>query len=292
MPSTYAHYRFGERVLARLPETTRTLLEKNRELYDIGQHGPDFFFFYKPLRKNTIQAAGSRMHRTIFKSFLIPAAEKIRADNIKSEKEKDLAYILGFICHYALDSATHSYIEKKISVSGLRHNAIEGDFERYLLEKDGKDPVKEKVIDGILIPSYENASVISAFFPGIPAKEILSALKQMVRFHHILYTPNALKRNLLLAGLRITGFYGPVQGHIMRPKPNPACADSSLRLYRLTELAEDLAVELILSFFDFLDGKTILDDRFARTFGPGSGWKSIPVLSPEEEAGYTPELPE
>ena len=292
MPSTYAHYRFGEKVLSKLPEKTRAILEKNRELYDIGQHGPDFFFFYKPLHKNTIQATGSRMHRTIFKSFLIPAAEKIRADNIKTEKDKDLAYILGFICHYALDSATHSYIEKKISVSGLRHNAIEGDFERYLLEKDGKDPVKEKIIDGIIIPSYENASVISAFFPGIPAKEIKAALKQMVQFHHIVYAPNALKRNLLLAGLKISGFYGPVHGHIMMPKPNPACADSSLRLYRLMELAEDLAVELILTFFEFLDGKIILDDRFARTLGPGHNWKSIPVLSPEEEADYVSSLPD
>ena len=292
MPSTYAHYRFGEKVLEKLPEEIRATVEKNRELYDIGQHGPDFFFFYKPFGKNSIQANGSRMHRTIFKSFLIPAAEKIRADNIKVEKDKDLAYILGFICHYALDNACHGYIEKKIHVSGIRHNVIEGDFERYLLVKDGKDPVKEKIIDGILTPSPENAAVISSFFPGIPAKEIESALKQMVRFHHILYAPNAIKRNLLLAGLRITGLYGGVQGHVMRPKANPACADSSLRLYRLMELAEDRAVELILAFFEFLDGKTTLDDRFAGTFGPGHDWKSIPVLSPEEEAGYTPVLPD
>ena len=41
MPSTYAHRRFGANVLEHLPDELRAQLEQNRELYDIGLHGPD-----------------------------------------------------------------------------------------------------------------------------------------------------------------------------------------------------------------------------------------------------------
>ena len=40
-PSTYAHRRFGTNVLEHLPDELRAQLEQNRELYDIGLHGPD-----------------------------------------------------------------------------------------------------------------------------------------------------------------------------------------------------------------------------------------------------------
>ena len=46
MPSTYAHRRFGTNVLEHLPDELRAQLEQNRELYDIGLHGPDLLFYY------------------------------------------------------------------------------------------------------------------------------------------------------------------------------------------------------------------------------------------------------
>ena len=49
MPSTYAHRRFGANVLEHLPDEVRVQLEMNRELYDIGLHGPDLLFYYLSL---------------------------------------------------------------------------------------------------------------------------------------------------------------------------------------------------------------------------------------------------
>ena len=48
MPSTYAHRRFGTNVLEHLPDELRAQLEQNRELYDIGLHGPDLLFYWHP----------------------------------------------------------------------------------------------------------------------------------------------------------------------------------------------------------------------------------------------------
>ena len=44
MPSTYAHRLFGEKILEHYPESIRALVQNERQLYDIGLHGPDIFF--------------------------------------------------------------------------------------------------------------------------------------------------------------------------------------------------------------------------------------------------------
>ena len=41
MPTTYAHYKFGEEVMGALPRPLQTSIENKRELFDIGLHGPD-----------------------------------------------------------------------------------------------------------------------------------------------------------------------------------------------------------------------------------------------------------
>ena len=52
MPSTYAHYRFGQEVLKELPNDIKKIIIENKELYDIGLHGPDLLFYYLPLKNN------------------------------------------------------------------------------------------------------------------------------------------------------------------------------------------------------------------------------------------------
>ena len=53
MPAFYAHYRFGCEALEiaaleSAPSAIQTLCRENRALFDIGLHGPDLFFFYRP----------------------------------------------------------------------------------------------------------------------------------------------------------------------------------------------------------------------------------------------------
>ena len=46
MPSTYAHYLFGQEVYRELPAQLQTIIDHHRSLYHIGLHGPDIFFYY------------------------------------------------------------------------------------------------------------------------------------------------------------------------------------------------------------------------------------------------------
>lgn len=46
MPTTYAHDLFGQKVYRQLPDQVKEIIRKNGELYRIGLHGPDIFFYY------------------------------------------------------------------------------------------------------------------------------------------------------------------------------------------------------------------------------------------------------
>ena len=58
MPSTYAHYRMGQEVYHNLTGKPKQIIEKYKELYDIGLHGPDILFYYKPLFANPVNQVG------------------------------------------------------------------------------------------------------------------------------------------------------------------------------------------------------------------------------------------
>ena len=130
MPSTYAHYTFGERMLPLFPAKIRALIQENRALYDIGLHGPDILFYYKALCSNEVNAVGYEMHDKPGADFFAPAKEiwqQFRTDGASCAQHT--AYLLGFLCHYALDQCCHGYVEKMMAVSGLSHAEIETEFD-------------------------------------------------------------------------------------------------------------------------------------------------------------------
>lgn len=62
MPSTFAHYHFGNLVLAGLPPKLQERLAYNRKLFSIGLHGPDILFHFRPVFPNRIASKGYAIH--------------------------------------------------------------------------------------------------------------------------------------------------------------------------------------------------------------------------------------
>ena len=93
MPSTYAHRRFGTNVLEHLPDELRAQLEQNRELYDIGLHGPDLLFYYHAAKSNPVGALGNAMHEEPGRVFFDRARRVVHCE---ADRDAALAYALGF----------------------------------------------------------------------------------------------------------------------------------------------------------------------------------------------------
>lgn len=263
MPATYAHYRFGQEVRKDLPEKEKKIVEEFPELFMIGLHGPDIFFYYKPFSKNRVRLIGHEMHKRAGEAFFAPAAEVVREHD---GNHAYLSYLYGFICHFALDVACHGYIDEKIAKSGISHTEIEAEFDRMLMVKDGHDPIRYKPT-GHIVPSLENAEIIRAFFEDADSTQVLGTLKGMVTYLNLLVVPSKGKRFLINTILKLTGNYKELHGLMINYLANPDCADSTKELFKRYGEAKDMALLLIHEYGDFLEGKERLSPIYQYTFG-------------------------
>lgn len=109
MPALISHYQFALRVFSKLKKAGYE--DFDREMALIGAQGPDIFFFHRVLPWNQGEShamVGSKLHH------ISPARlfEGFRGVLITEKQQDDamLGYIVGFLCHYALDRVVHPYV--------------------------------------------------------------------------------------------------------------------------------------------------------------------------------------
>ena len=273
MPTTYAHYQFGKDVIRTLPGPLQKAIENHRQLFDIGLYGPDIFFYYRIFHKNRVNAIGYRMHEEYADTFFEHAAEVIKTTKNKSAAR---AYIYGFICHFALDSECHKYVEKMIQVSGITHSEIEMEFDRMILVRKHIDPMTFHRANCIH-PTINNAAVITEFFDGVSAKEIRKTLRYMILCDKLLTAPNPIKRKALFFGMKVTGQYEGVHGMVMSEQPNPACKKYCQILNGVYHGAVPIAGKMIGQYQKVLFKNEEISKRFHETFGAGENWRELQV---------------
>ena len=116
MPDIIVHTAFGADVLERIEP------DIDRDVFDFGLLGPDpylFYRFYIPPFRNRVNRYASVMHRERTGDFLIELARRAR------DSSEVFSHLCGFLCHYALDSDTHPYINRKAKNSSAMHMAVE-----------------------------------------------------------------------------------------------------------------------------------------------------------------------
>lgn len=271
MPTTYTHYKFGKDVMSALPRPLQKTIEAQRELFDIGLHGPDILFYYRFLGKNHVNRQGHELHDLPADTFFENAVKVIEESEDKGAAR---AYIYGVICHFALDSECHKYVEKMIQVSGISHLEIEMEFDRLLLTEDFINPVTYLGTKHIY-PTRKNAEVIAPFYEGITPEEMKKSLTWMIWVHKILLAPKEPKRKLLFLLMKLTGMYDSNKGLVMSLEPNPACEKFCKLLKKQYAGAVPLAAGLILKYQKVLFQKAELPTRFRETFGAGEHWEDL-----------------
>ena len=107
MPAVITHYLSAQKALEKSSGTITKIVQNCPQVFALGTQGPDFFFFHPKGKKYPL--TGQRMHHQGINKFFYEALDysKERSSN---EKELLAAYLLGFVSHYAVDTATHPYI--------------------------------------------------------------------------------------------------------------------------------------------------------------------------------------
>lgn len=129
MPDTTAHHYFGQEVYKELRDDIRAFLSAHKSIFDLGLQGPDLLFYYKPFRSdNPVRALGIGIHHQPARGRMQAAAEALR----QKTDEAALAYLLGYACHWALDSAFHGDIAR-MAPSSNEHFQLEAELDRQII---------------------------------------------------------------------------------------------------------------------------------------------------------------
>lgn len=281
MPTTYAHWRFGDKCIETLPIRLKDVVRSNREIFDYGVHGPDIFFYYKCLKSNEVNRYGEDLHNQSYRLLLKQFKEGYRKAD---DKMSVLSYILGFTCHFTLDSYCHGYIERKDEESDVSHNKIESQFDRYLLVKDGYDPVKKSVTFS-LKPNKKIAHDIHEVFPNFSEKVIYRTISDQKKYLNLLKDNNNFKRTILGTGMDLVGVQS-FKDLFLTKQVDPECMDSNERLDKLFNKAVEHYPVLVKYIIQYLNHGNELPEYFNNNFSYKKDYKNIPVLSLEEEHEY------
>ncbi len=149
MPASLTHYYFAKNVLQRLSESDRP----SHDAYFWGAQGPDFLFCHHYQRfiglgkgEEGLKTYGNQMH-SIKPSLTLSAMR----DFLKKHPDPTYRlYVQGFLCHYALDSTAHPYVnalaeklagERRNETAGTMHGEIESALDAIILRREtGKLP--------------------------------------------------------------------------------------------------------------------------------------------------------
>ncbi|MDD6032035.1 MAG: zinc dependent phospholipase C family protein [Oscillospiraceae bacterium] len=260
MPAAYAHYTFGKKVFKELPQPVRALIGRSalhKKLFAIGLQGPDILFFYHPWCKNRVNTLGNEIHRQPAADFLDSARSRLG----DPPDEALLCYLLGFVCHFTLDSQCHPYIARRMTQTSVTHHQIESEFDRMLMEEDDRNPMTFNPA-AYASPDPEACCVIAGAYEDISAHQVSDALKGMILVRDILTGRTAPKR-MVVGGL--TGLT-PLKGLALPQTPNPRCLASNRELHWLYDSAVREGAALVLEFYQLAYNGASLPQRFLRNF--------------------------
>lgn len=234
MPNIITHNLFAETVYKRCrKKDIRELMETHMQLFTIGANGPDFLFFYhmKPWQlhqEHALNHVGSTLHASHVNDFYESALNTISKESDAFVKELELVYIMGHLCHWALDMTTHPYIFYRTGngtgTSAIMHHRFESMLDAMMLKKLKNTDIKTyryfescefddemlKAIARIYVPA-----VATLLEQRIRVYDLRQALTSWRDIQKMLYDPNGKKEKLVKRLETWTHKPGVLSGYIV-----------------------------------------------------------------------------
>lgn len=255
MPSAYAHYRFGQQLLSVLPKPVRLPVQRHRSLFDLGLQGPDFFFYYKLGKDTPVKRLAQEYHHRTGKSVFSAACR-----TLGKPSEEERAYLHGLLAHYCLDACCHPIVYRVTGENSLAHNAMESEFDRFLLACDGVKSPHSYHRGRTVRCSGAAAAVIARFYPEAKPGQIRLGLNTMGTVLGLLTIHAGAKAVLDLMG-------DPNPGLLMHKSEDPAFASFNQELlYGYNRAVEQYPV-LAQQLQSHMTLGEALGDQFEAIFG-------------------------
>ena len=246
MPGVYAHALFGKKVYKALTGECQKTIDKYKKYYIIGLQGPDILFFHRPFYFNAVNKTGIRVHHEHVSRFIEHAVDVIDDYGIDSP---ECAYVLGFICHFMLDSACHPFVLQEIERTGIDHISIETEFEAELMRSGGKNPY-DYDLRRLLPYDKEMAYPISHVYKNISAGRVMEAISVMRLGKYLLTYRGSIVNRIIMIFLKFSGLYRLVFPHMLYPEKKLDTSVSNKELDRILNGTVKETSDILLEFYN------------------------------------------
>lgn len=262
MPAIYAHYTFGRESLQKLDACAGRIAKSHRVFYDLGLQGPDFYFFdqLKKVRGKGFSYVGTMLHNKPC-SYLL---EHLKTEGGQRADSEQLAYMLGVIGHFSLDSTCHPYVDQWAAELGSDHMLIETEFDRFLLERDGEDARRFPLGRVIEADRRTRLKIGKMYEDFSTAEDVADLWREFAFIKNATRTPwdGQYKAYLnVLSALGADAISGVLMGERDALAPT-----TNLMLMPLFMQAQDVFVRLSTNFIDHIYEGVPLDAYFERDF--------------------------
>ncbi|MCL2616740.1 MAG: zinc dependent phospholipase C family protein, partial [Defluviitaleaceae bacterium] len=232
MPGMISHYLCGELCAARLRgRDIGGVVERHRQIYNLGTQGPDFFFYYIPcLIMPKIYRLGNVMHTSRVGQFfgsLLEHAMRLSG----SERDAALSYICGYLTHYALDTNAHPYIYYKSGFKtegdsrpslhySIMHRNFETNLDILMLKLASDEKPADKKLWQLISVSHKQAISAAGVISGglrdvygieLSKRQVYRAMHSMVAISRVLQSKSGRRKSMIGA---VEGLLMPERGYI------------------------------------------------------------------------------
>lgn len=261
MPSHYAHYRFGSLILASMRPEARRCIQRFRQMYDVGLHGPDLLFYHNIFLKDASGDLARQFHRQSGEDFFSRVCSQLRQE----PSEAAMAYLYGVLAHYCLDSLCHPYIGAAVQDGQVGHVELETEFDRFLLALDGKHPPHTFDCSAHMRLTRGECVTVSAFYPPATPGVVYHSIRTMAFSVKILASPKGVARTAVNTAVKLTG--GALAPHIMTRTPNSRCSHLNDDLLALFDQALEAYPRMLESLSAHISHNAPLGEEFEKCFG-------------------------
>lgn len=255
MPASYAHYRFGKLLLPTLPTDVRQCIQRFRRMFDTGLQGPDIFFYYNIFGKSAIGDLGKQFHRQSGQELFTRVCAQ-------ADSEAARAYLYGLLAHYCLDSQIHPFVNRMVSIGEANHVALESEFERVLLVKDGVASPETYDRSKHIRLTRGECMTVSGFYPPATGANISRCIKGTDLSLRFLSSANRERTEKLIAR------FSP--SHLLQLVPTEEVPDNAYMIGEMLELYTQALARyplLLQQLQQHRKDGTPLSDAFAPDFG-------------------------
>lgn len=137
-------------------------------------------------------------------------------------RDSELAYLIGFLGHFTLDTIAHPYVYYAVDAIPMDHNKMETEFDRYLLTIDEEDPVTYPMYQHLPHSEHLKRVVGGLYQDGgeITVDKVGVAIQSYYRFKKLIRNTSSFKESFMRFLFKLAGQWESNHGVIMTRNPD------------------------------------------------------------------------